>query len=183
MPFTFTPTDLPNVVLIEARAFGDARGFFLEAYKRSAFVAAGIDAHFVQENRSGSARGVLRGLHYQAAPYGQGKLVSVVAGEIFDVAVDVRPGAPTFGKYVSFTLSESNHRSLYIPPWCAHGFCVLSERAEVAYKTTAEYAPEHERGIRWDDPAIGIKWPMTDVTLSERDRQLPSIAAAAGRQG
>src|SRR5262249_86901 len=133
MPFTFTQTDLPGVVLIEPRVFGDHRGFFLESYRQSDFRTAGVDATFLQENHSRSSRGTLRGLHYQRAPFGQGKLVRVILGEVFDVAVDVRQGSSTFGRWVGVSLSASNRRSLYIPPWCAHGFCVVSD-AEVIYK-------------------------------------------------
>jgi dTDP-4-dehydrorhamnose 3,5-epimerase len=178
MPFTFSTTELPGVLLIESRVFGDHRGFFLESYKQSDFENAGLDARFVQENHSRSSRSILRGLHYQRAPFAQAKLVRAVAGEIFDVAVDIRRGAPTFGKWIGVTLSAANCRSLYIPPWCAHGFCVVSEHAEVIYKTTAEYRPDHEHGIRWDDPTLDIKWPLSDVTLSARDREWPSLADA-----
>jgi dTDP-4-dehydrorhamnose 3,5-epimerase len=182
MPFTFTHTDLPGVVLIEPRIFGDHRGFFLETYKHSEFAAAGLDVTFVQDNHSCSSRGTVRGLHYQRPPHGQGKLIRVIAGEVFDVAVDIRRDSATFGKWIGTTLSAANRRQLYVPPWCAHGFCVVSEQAEVIYKTTTEYAPGHEDGIRWDDPAIGIKWPLTDVTLSDRDRLWPSLDRSAGLQ-
>jgi dTDP-4-dehydrorhamnose 3,5-epimerase len=177
MPFTFTTTDLPGIMVIEPKVNGDHRGFFMETYKQSDFAAAGLDVRFTQENHSRSARGILRGLHYQVAPHGQGKLVRVVVGEIFDVAVDVRDGSPTFGKWIGVTLSAANRRCLYIPPWYAHGFCVVSDEAEVIYKTTAEYAPHAERGVRWDDPALGIRWPLTEVTLSERDRRWPGLAS------
>ena len=178
MPFTFRTTDLPGVLVIEPRVFGDHRGFFLESYKQSDFAAAGLDVQFTQENHSRSVRGTLRGLHYQQPPYGQGKLVRVIVGEVFDVAVDVRNGSPTFGKWIGVSLSTANRKSVYIPPWYAHGFCVVSDEAEVIYKTTAEYAPEYERGIRWDDPALGIRWPLAGVTLSERDRSWPGLASA-----
>jgi dTDP-4-dehydrorhamnose 3,5-epimerase len=178
MPFTFSQTELPGVLLIEPRVFGDHRGFFLESYKQSDFRSAGLDSRFVQENHSRSSRGTLRGLHYQRPPYGQGKLVRAILGEIFDVALDIRQGSPTFGKWVGVTLSATNCRSLYIPPWFAHGFCVVSEHAEVIYKTTAEYVPEYEHGIRWDDPALDICWPFPEVTLSDRDRGWPSLADA-----
>jgi len=179
MPFTFTPTDLDGVILIEPRVFGDHRGFFLESYKQSDFGNAGVNVSFVQENHSRSSAGILRGLHYQTAPFGQGKLVRAIVGEIYDVAVDIRRDSATFGRWIGATLSDSNRRSLYIPPWCAHGFCVISEYAEVIYKTTAEYRPDYEQGIRWDDPALGIDWPTRQVTLSERDRHWPSLADIA----
>ena len=175
MPFTFTETDLPGVLLIESRLFGDHRGFFLESYKQSDFETAGLDVRFVQENHSRSSRSILRGLHYQRPPFAQGKLVRAVVGEIFDVAVDIRRESPTFGRWIGVTLSATNCRSLYIPPWCAHGFCVVSEHAEVIYKTTAEYRADHEHGIRWDDPALDIAWPLCDVTLSDRDRCWPAL--------
>src|SRR5260221_1226639 len=173
MPFTFQATDLPGVVLIEPKIFRDDRGFLLESYKQSEFSAAGLEVQFVQENHSRSAYGVLRGLHYQRPPDGQGKLVRVVAGEIFDVAVDIRADSPTFGKWIGVSLSASNSRSLYIPAWFAHGFCVVSDHAEVIYKTTAEYAPQSEHGARWDDPALDISWPISYVTVSDRDVRLP----------
>jgi len=175
MPFTFRTTDLPGVLVIEPKVFGDERGFFLEAYKESDFAAAGLDVRFVQENHSRSSGGVVRGLHYQRAPYAQGKLVRVVLGEIFDVAVDIRQGSRTYGQWVGVPLSAENHTQIYIPPWCAHGFCVVSDRAEVIYKTTGEYAPAYEHGIRWDDPALSIPWPVTSPVLSARDREWPML--------
>jgi dTDP-4-dehydrorhamnose 3,5-epimerase len=175
MPFTFTNTNVPGVRLIESKVFGDHRGFFLESYKKSDFDHAGLDVTFVQENHSRSARGILRGLHYQRPPFAQGKLVRAIAGEIFDVAVDIRRDSPTFGQWAGVTLSNSR-RSIYIPPWCAHGFCVLSDYAEVVYKSTAEYRPDYESGIRWDDPALSIDWPMRDVVLSARDQRWPGLA-------
>jgi len=178
MPFNFSNTSLPGVMLIEPKVFGDQRGFFMESYRLPDFAAAGIDLSFVQENHSRSTRGILRGLHYQRAPKAQGKLLRVVIGEVFDVAVDMRAGAPTFGQWIGVTLSAENRRLLYIPPWCAHGFCVVSDEAEVIYKTTCEYAPEYESGVRWDDPALGIRWPIANPTLSERDRQWPGLALA-----
>jgi dTDP-4-dehydrorhamnose 3,5-epimerase len=175
MPFTFEPTDLPGVLLITPRVYADARGFLMETYKRSEFEAGGLDVPLVQENHSRSSQGTLRGLHYQRAPKAQGKLVRVAVGEIFDVAVDIRRESPTFGKWVGAMLSASNRVSIYIPPGFAHGFCVTSAEAEVIYKTTEEYAPELEYGIRWDDPAIGIAWPVTSPTLSERDQKWPGL--------
>ena len=178
MPFTFRTTDLPGVLLIEPRVFADQRGFFLETYKESDFASAGLDARFVQENHSRSIHGILRGLHYQCPPYAQGKLVRVVFGEVFDVAVDIRRNSPTYGKWIGVSLSAANHTLIYIPPWCAHGFCVVSDRAEVVYKTTDEYAPQYEQGIRWDDPGLAIPWPVDEVTVSERDRGWPELTRA-----
>jgi dTDP-4-dehydrorhamnose 3,5-epimerase len=173
MPFTFQKLAIPEVILIEPKAFGDARGFFMETYKSSEFAANGLGDALVQENHSKSERGILRGLHYQRADSGQGKLVRVIVGEIFDVAVDIRSDSPTRGRWVGATLSAANRRMLYIPPWCAHGFCVTSETAEVIYKTTAEYMPAHESGVMWNDPAIGIEWPVTSPVLSDRDQKWP----------
>lgn len=175
MPFTFEQLAIPEVLLIEPRVFGDARGFFMETYKRSDFATAGLPHTFVQENQSRSERGVLRGLHYQRHPHAQSKLVRVVAGEIFDVAVDIRPASPTRGRWVGVRLSSDNRRTLFIPPWCAHGFCVLSESAEVIYKTDAEYAPASESGFMWNDPAFGIEWPVATPLVSERDRHWPAF--------
>jgi dTDP-4-dehydrorhamnose 3,5-epimerase len=177
MPSTFESTSLSGVVLIVPKVFGDARGFLMETYKRSEFEAAGLPVELVQENHSRSLLGTLRGLHYQREPKAQGTLVRVILGEIYDVAVDIRPDSPTYGKWIGVTLSAENRQSLYVPPGFAHGFCVTSAEAEVIYKTTAEYAPDHEFGIRWDDPALGIDWPLTEPTLSERDKVWPSFAS------
>ncbi|WP_198970426.1 dTDP-4-dehydrorhamnose 3,5-epimerase [Xylophilus sp. ASV27] len=164
------PTSLPEVLLLEPRLFGDARGFFFESYNESLFQAAtGLNVRFVQDNHSRSARGVLRGLHYQIRQP-QGKLVRVVRGAVFDVAVDLRRSSPHFGKWVGYELSEDNHRQLWVPPGFAHGFLVLSESAEFLYKTTDYYAPAHERCIAWDDPSLGIQWPAgTSPRLSAKD--------------
>ncbi len=178
MPFRFERLEIPEVVLIEPRFFSDERGFFMETYKYSEFTAFGIIDRFVQDNHSYSKRGVLRGLHYQNPPKAQGKLVRVIAGEVFDVAVDIRKGSPTYGKWFGVKLSEENKKMLYIPPGFAHGFLVLSETAEVLYKTTEEYSPEHEAGIIWDDPEIGIDWPMKNPILSPKDASWPSLAKA-----
>ncbi len=178
MPFTFTPLAVSDVLLIEPHVFGDERGFFLETYKHSAFASAGIPRHFVQINHSRSVRNVLRGLHYQKAPAAQGKLVMVMNGAIFDVAVDIRKGSPTYGQWVGEKLSADNHRLLYIPPGFAHGFCVLSEMADVLYQVTAEYSPDHDSGILWNDPDIGIEWPITHPQLSAKDGQQPRLRAA-----
>ena len=176
MPVSIEPTDLPGVVLVVPRVFTDDRGYFMETFKRSEFERAGLDLPFVQENHSRSSAGTLRGLHYQREPKAQGKLVRVVLGEIFDVAVDIRQGSPTFGRWVSATLSAENRWAIYIPPGFAHGFCVTSAEAEVIYKTTEEYAPEYEEGIRWDDPGLAITWPVASPVLSPRDQRWPSLA-------
>jgi dTDP-4-dehydrorhamnose 3,5-epimerase len=178
MPFTFTPLAIPDVTLVEARAFGDDRGFFLESFKRSDFAARGLPEAFVQANHSRSTRGVLRGLHYQLQPMAQGKLVCAVRGAVFDVAVDIRRGSPTYGRWVGALLSDENHRLLYVPPGFAHGFCVLSDEADVLYQVTAEYSPEHDRGILWNDPAIGVEWPLAEPRLSPKDARQPLLADA-----
>ena len=172
-------TGLKGVFLIEPKVFGDERGFFCESFNRRAFSAAvGVDAEFVQDNHSRSRRGVLRGLHYQIRQP-QGKLVRVVAGEVIDVAVDVRRSSPSFGRWIAVRLSAENHRQLWIPPGFAHGFVVLSERADFLYKTTDYYAPEHERSVRWNDPALGIDWQIDfEPTLSAKDRDAPLLADA-----
>jgi dTDP-4-dehydrorhamnose 3,5-epimerase len=149
MPLTFQPTEIPEVLRVVPKVFSDARGFLMETFKQSEFLAAGLDVRLLQENHSKSTQGTLRGLHFQRPPKAQGKLVRVIVGEIFDVAVDIRPGSPTFGKWVGEWLSASNRTSLYVPPGFAHGFCVTSPEAEVIYKTTEEYAPDHEEGIAW----------------------------------
>jgi dTDP-4-dehydrorhamnose 3,5-epimerase len=175
MPLTFAPTDIPGVLIVEPKVYADGRGFLMETYKRSEFLAAGIDVPLVQENHSRSTAGTLRGLHYQRDPKAQGKLVRVVVGEIFDVAVDIRDGSPTYGRWVGVTLTAANRRSLYVPAGFAHGFCVMSDEADVIYKTTEEYAPEHEHGLLWNDPALGIAWPISDPTLSPRDERWPAL--------
>lgn len=177
MPFTVRSLEIPEVILIEPRLFGDARGYFMETYRASDFRGLGLPASFVQENHSRSERGSLRGLHFQRGAHAQGKLVRVIVGEVFDVAVDARRDSPTFGKWQSITLSGDRPQLLYVPPWCAHGFCVLSDVAEVVYKTTTEYAPEHEDGFLWNDPSLGIEWPIENPTLSERDRHWAPIAS------
>jgi len=166
-----TPTAIPDVVLIEPKVFGDPRGFFMESYNRRDFArATGIDVDFVQDNHSRSAKNVLRGLHYQVRQP-QGKLVRVSAGEVYDVAVDLRRSSPTFGKWAGFTLSAESKRMAWIPAGFAHGFFVLSESADFLYKTTDYYAPEHERTLLWNDPKLGIDWPLRgEPTLAEKDR-------------
>lgn len=164
-----TPTQLPEVLLIEPKVFGDSRGFFFESWNEREFERAGIHARFVQDNHSRSGRGVLRGLHYQI-PQPQGKLVRVVAGEIFDVAVDIRRSSPMFGRWTGNRLSAETPRMIWVPVGFAHGFCVLSESAEVLYKTTDFYAPEHERCIAWNDPDLRIDWPLPGTpALSPKD--------------
>jgi dTDP-4-dehydrorhamnose 3,5-epimerase len=170
----FEPTAIPEVIRVEPRVFEDARGFFLETYHAGKFAEAGISAPFVQDNHSFSARGTLRGLHMQGV-FAQGKLVRCTAGEIFDVAVDARPGAPTFGRWVGETLSAKNFRMLWIPPGFLHGFCVLSELAEVEYKCTDYYHAGADFSVLWNDPEIGIRWPVSEPLLSEKDRNAPRL--------
>ena len=165
MPYTVTPTAIADVLILEPKVFGDARGFFYESFNARDFAqATGLDVHFVQDNHSKSAQGVLRGLHYQIQ-HPQGKLVRVVQGEVFDVAVDLRQSSPTFGQWVGVHLSAENHRQLWVPPGFAHGFVVLSESAEFLYKTTDYWYPEHERSLLWNDPAVGIAWPVQGQPL------------------
>ena len=160
MPYTVTPTAIPEVLVLEPKVFGDARGFFFESFNARDFAqATGLNVEFVQDNHSKSARGVLRGLHYQIQ-HAQGKLVRVVQGEVFDVAVDLRRASPSFGRWVGVHLSADNKKQLWVPPGFAHGFVVLSESAEFLYKTTDYWYPEHERSLLWSDPAIGIEWPL-----------------------
>lgn len=173
-----TPTELSGVYLIEPRLFEDERGYFLETFHRQKFAEAGIDVEFVQDNFSHSRRGVLRGLHYQVE-HAQGKLVRVTRGEIYDVAVDLRRSSPTFGRWTAALLSETNHRQLYIAPGFAHGFCVTSESADVAYKCTDFYSPQHERTLLWNDPGLQIAWPVSDPLVSGKDRAGLTLADAA----
>jgi dTDP-4-dehydrorhamnose 3,5-epimerase len=172
------PTALPDVLLIEPRVFEDPRGFFLESYNRRAFAEAGIDVEFVQDNHSRSRRGVLRGLHYQIE-HAQGKLVRVIEGEVFDVAVDLRRASPTFGRHVALTLGAADKRMLFIPPGFAHGFLVVSDAAQFLYKTTDYWYPEHERTLLWRDPALGIAWPAgVEPVLAAKDAAGVPLAAA-----
>ena len=166
----FLPQELPEVILVEPVVHRDARGFFLETFHAAKFRAAGLPTLFVQDNHSASVRGTLRGLHLQLRKP-QGKLVRVIEGEIWDVAVDARPDSPTFGRWTAATLSAENHRLLYIPPGFAHGFCVLSDRAQVHYKCTELYDPADEVGVAYDDPALNIQWPVSEPLLSDRDRR------------
>ena len=167
-------TALPGVLIIEPKVFPDARGFFVETYNKERYVASGIEVDFLQDNLSFSSRGVLRGLHYQK-PHAQGKLVYVLQGEVWDVAVDIRHGSPTFGQWTAVTLSSENKKQFYVPPGFAHGFCVLSETALFTYKCTDFYHPECDGGFRWDDPELGIDWPVTAPILSEKDGKLPFL--------
>ena len=176
----FTPTSIPEVVIIEPKVYGDQRGFFMETFQAIQFAEAGLPTDFVQDNHSGSRQGTLRGLHYQIRQ-AQGKLVRVVAGEIFDVAVDIRRKSPTFGKYECLRLSAENKLQLWVPPGFAHGFYVISDWAELVYKTTDFYAPEWERTLLWNDPQVGIPWPLVAdqlPILSEKDRQGQKLAEA-----
>ena len=167
-------TELPGVLIVEPKVFPDARGFFVETYNKERYAACGIAVDFVQDNLSFSSRGVLRGLHYQN-PHAQGKLVYVLQGEVWDVAVDIRPGSPQFGRWTAVTLSSDNKRQFYIPPGFAHGFCVLSDTALFTYKCTDLYHPECDGGIRWDDPELGIAWPVAEPLLSDKDRKQPLL--------
>lgn len=177
---TVTPLAIPEVLLIEPKVFGDSRGFFLETFRASSYGEYGIGP-FVQDNLSFSQRGVLRGLHVQN-PNGQAKLVSVLQGEVFDVAVDVRAGSPTFGRWVGEVLSAENRRQLYVPVGFAHGFCVLSESALFAYKCGAYYDPTNEFTVRWDDPDIGVAWPIEEPTLSAKDAAAPRLRDVAAER-
>lgn len=183
MPYQVTPTAIPDVLILEPKVFGDARGFFFESYNENDFKqATGLDVKFVQDNHSRSSKGVLRGLHYQLPPHAQGKLVRCVRGAVFDVAVDIRKSSPTFGQWAGVELSEDNHRQFWIPPGFAHGFLTLSDTADFLYKTTACYAPSHDRGIAWNDPAVGIQWPELGMAplLSGKDqatRRLADVSA------
>jgi dTDP-4-dehydrorhamnose 3,5-epimerase len=169
------PTDLPGVLLIDPDVFRDSRGYFLETFNQRRYREAGISCSFVQDNQSRSVRGTLRGIHAQLRKP-QGKLIRVVRGEIFDVAVDVRPGSPTFGKWIGANLSAESFRQIFIPPGFAHGFCVTSESADVAYSCTDFYDRSDEVGFRWDDPAVGITWPVDRPLLSAKDAALPTLA-------
>jgi len=175
MPFKFESLSIPDVILIEPTVHKDERGFLMESYKFSEFAAFGINERFIQDNYSKSVHGVLRGLHYQKIPKAQGKLVQALQGEIFDVAVDIRKGSPTYTRWVSVTLSDENKRILYIPAGFAHGICVTSKTAEVLYKITEEYSPKEDAGIAWDDPEIGIQWPIKNPILSHKDTIHPLI--------
>lgn len=187
--FTFTKTGIEGVIVVDVKSYGDERGYFMETYKRPDFVAGGIDVEFVQDNQSSSTKGVLRGLHFQIE-HPQSKLVRVVSGTVFDVAVDLRAGSPTYGKWEGAILSAENRRQFFIPRGFAHGFLVLSDHAEFCYKCDDVYHPNDEGGLMWNDPAIGIEWPAlegdeafdpTKLVLSEKDRHHPGIGELSGR--
>lgn len=171
-------TKLEGVVLLEPQVHGDERGFMVETYRRSAWAELGVDVEFVQHNHSRSAKGTLRGIHFQTEP-GQAKLVRCPRGAIFDVAVDLRRGSPTYGRWEGHVLDDESHRQLYVPVGFGHGFAVLSEVADVAYQLSSTYDPATEAGIAWDDPDIGVEWPVSDPLLSERDRSAPRLAEIA----
>jgi dTDP-4-dehydrorhamnose 3,5-epimerase len=174
--FTFTETDIKGVYVIDVKTYGDNRGYFMETYKEDDFDAAGLNYRFVQDNQSSSRKGVLRGLHFQKT-FPQAKLVRVLKGEVFDVAVDLRKGSETYGKWVGILLSEENHRQFMIPRGFAHGFVVVSDHAEFAYKCDEKYHPEDEGGILWNDPDVNVEWPdVGEVILSEKDKKNPTLA-------
>ena len=172
MPFTFKRLSIPDVILVEPSSFSDDRGFFFESFKESDFFSNGIDKNFVQDNFSHSVNGVIRGLHFQKAPKAQAKLVTALKGKIFDVAVDIRKNSPTYGKWVSEILSDDTHNLLYVPEGFAHGFCVISDEADVQYKVSNEYSQEHERSIIWNDPKLNIEWPIKKPIISNKDNKL-----------
>ena len=177
MPFEFIKQEIEDVILVKPKVFGDNRGFFMESYKKSEFFANGIDVEFNQDNHSKSSARVLRGLHYQAKPYGQAKLVRCSKGRIYDVAVDIRPDSKTFGQYVKVELSEKNKQMLFIPEGCAHGFVVLSNEAELLYKVTGEYNLQADRGVLWNDKDINIDWEIDfEPILSEKDIKQPKLS-------
>ncbi len=175
MPFSFKRLEIPDVIVVEAKSYSDERGYFLESFKESDFILNGIDAKFVQDNISHSNKNVLRGLHYQKNPKAQSKLVIPIRGKIFDVAVDIRKGSPYFGKWVGEILSEENHKSMFVPQGFAHGFCVLSEHADILYKVSSEYSSENERGIVWNDPTLEINWTVDNPILTKKDLELPLL--------
>lgn len=182
MPFEFERQQIEDVILVKPKAFSDSRGFFMESYKKSDFFANGIDVEFNQDNHSKSTKGVLRGLHYQANPYGQAKLVRCSKGRIYDVAVDIRPESKTFGQYVKVELSEENKHMLYIPVGFAHGFVALTDEVEILYKASGEYVPQADRGIIWNDKDININWEIDfEPLLSEKDKKQPSLKDALFR--
>lgn len=175
MPFEFENLEIEGLVLVKPKVFGDSRGFFIESYKKSEFSASGIDVEFIQDNHSKSVKNVLRGLHYQAAPKAQAKLVRCIKGKVLDIAVDLRKDSKTFGKYVKIELSEENNHMLFIPEGFAHGFVVLSDEAELFYKTNTEYSPEHDRGLLWCDETVNVDWEIDSPILSEKDKVQPTL--------
>ncbi len=178
MPFSFKRLSIPEVILVEPKVFPDERGFFLESFKESTFKENGITTKFVQDNYSHSIKGVLRGLHYQKNPKAQAKLVTAIRGEIFDVAVDIRKDSPTYGKWVGEILSDQNHKSLYVPEGFAHGFLCLSDEADVVYKVNEEFSAENDRGMLWNDPDVGVNWPVDNPIISEKDKLQPLLEKA-----
>jgi dTDP-4-dehydrorhamnose 3,5-epimerase len=178
MPFTFTTLKIPEIILVEPKVFPDERGYFMESFKASDFKKANLPTRFIQDNFSFSKKDVIRGLHYQKNPEAQGKLVSVLKGGVWDVAVDVRRASPTFLKWVAAELNDQNHAMLYIPPGFAHGFISLTEDVHLLYKCTNEYDPQSDAGIRWNDPDIAISWPVTNPILSPKDQALPLLHQA-----
>lgn len=180
MPFVFNKCEIPGLVIIEPRAFADDRGFFLESYKKSDFVKNGIEAEFLQDNHSLSSKGVLRGLHFQYPPYAQAKLVRVIQGAIWDVAVDIRKDSPTFKKWLGVELSGENKKMFYIPEGFAHGFVALTDDVHLLYKCSNEYSPVHDAGIMWNDPELAVGWPVEAPILSEKDILLPLLKDIKG---
>lgn len=176
MPFEFKETEIKDLLLIQSKKFGDDRGFFVETFKKSDFLAAGIKEEFVQDNHSCSEKGVLRGIHFQSEPMAQGKLVRVTKGKVWDVAVDLRKDSETFGKWHGIELSAENGTMFYVPPGFGHGFVTLEDDTHFMYKCTNEYSPDHDGGIRWDDPELGIEWPLKDVQVSAKDAILPLLS-------
>jgi dTDP-4-dehydrorhamnose 3,5-epimerase len=171
----FIRTVLPEVIVVEPQVFGDERGYFLETYRKDLFEKNGINVEFIQDNFSYSKKGILRGIHFQADPCAQDKLVRVAEGEVFDVAVDLRKGSPTFGKWIGEYLSEINKKMMFVPKGFGHGFCVVSEYAKFEYKCSAVYSPSHERAVIWNDPQIAIAWPIKDPLLSDKDKKAPLL--------
>jgi len=181
MPFSFRKLEIEGLVLVEPRVFPDERGFFLESYKESEFVQGGVPPRFVQDNHSLSKKNVIRGLHFQRDPRAQGKLVRVIGGAAWDVAVDLRPGSPSYCKWFGLELSAGNRLMLYIPPGFAHGFAALTDEVHLLYKCTEEYDAALDAGVRWDDPDIGIDWPVRGPRVSEKDRALPFLKELVAR--
>ncbi len=178
MSFEFENTEMSGVIIIKPKVFGDDRGFFLESYEKNSFEKAGIKGEFIQENHSKSEKGVIRGIHFQKGKYAQAKLVRCISGELLDIVVDLRLDSPTWGKYITRTLSEENKNLLYIPKGCGHAFAALSEYAELVYKVDNDYSLENESGIKWDDPTLNISWPFTNPKTSEKDKHWPSLEKA-----
>lgn len=178
MPFVFNKCEIPGPVIIEPKVFGDDRGFFLESYKKTDFVNNGINVEFMQDNHSVSSKGVLRGLHYQKPPFAQAKLVRVIKGIAWDVAVDIRKESPTYKKWIAVELSGENKKMFYIPEGFAHGFIALTDEVQLMYKCSNEYSPLHDAGIIWNDPELAVKWPLADPLLSEKDIVLPLLKDA-----